>query len=236
MKIFLLEDDISLLKGIKFKLEREGYEVTCCEDYKSAEKVILQGEKFDLFLLDINLGDSSRDKTGVDFCAFVRTRLPDSYVIFLTARDSELDIVNGYETGADDYITKPFSLAVLMSKISALKRRKDGVKNEYNTAVSSFLRFDNDSFCVYAENEKIDLSKTEYRLLYKLVLNKNMVLTKKQLHQSMWNTESDYIDENTLAVNIRRLREKIEKDPSAPKYIRNVRGIGYIFKEDEDLP
>lgn len=152
----------------------------------------------------------------------------------LTALDEEVDIVTGYDLGADDYITKPFSLMVLISKVNALMKRVNTVKN-YTLLVCD------DLFFYYIENkliirtddkeEEIILSKTETKLLKYLMENSMQTLTKEQLLESLWDSSGNFVDDNTIAVNIRRLRQKVEKNPSEPKYIKTVRGVGYMWGE-----
>lgn len=152
----------------------------------------------------------------------------------LTALDEEVDIVTGYDLGADDYITKPFSLMVLISKVNALMKRVNTVKN-YTLLVCDdlFFYYIENKLIVRADNkeEEIILSKTETKLLKYLMENSMQTLTKEQLLESLWDSSGNFVDDNTIAVNIRRLRQKVEKNPSAPKYIKTVRGVGYIWGE-----
>nr|UWI49127.1 response regulator transcription factor [Clostridioides difficile] len=226
--ILLLEDDKSLNRGISFKLKKEGYNVFNTFSIEEARDIFFK-EDINLIISDIGLPDGS----GFDFCEEIRKK-SDVYIIMLTALDEEVDIVTGYDLGADDYITKPFSLMVLISKVNAFMKRVNTVKN-YTLLVCDNL------FFYYIENkliiknddneEEIILSKTETKLLRYLMENSMQALTKEQLLESLWDSSGNFVDDNTVAVNIRRLRQKVEKNPSEPKYIKTVRGVGYIWGE-----
>ncbi|MGO0882008.1 response regulator transcription factor [Clostridioides difficile] len=227
--ILLLEDDKSLNRGISFKLKKEGYNVFNTFSIEEARDIFFK-EDINLIISDIGLPDGS----GFDFCEEIRKK-SDVYIIMLTALDEEVDIVTGYDLGADDYITKPFSLMVLISKVNAFMKRVNTVKN-YTLLVCD------DLFFYYIENkliiknddkeeDEIILSKTETKLLRYLMENSMQALTKEQLLESLWDSSGNFVDDNTVAVNIRRLRQKVEKNPSEPKYIKTVRGVGYIWGE-----
>lgn len=220
MKILLLEDDAALRDGIAFKLKRDGHQVHVADSVQSAQEVL--GEPIDAAILDITLPDGS----GLSVCQSLRQRQPGVHILMLTAQDTELDTVIGYESGCDDYVTKPFSLAVLMGKLSAVQRRLETAQ-----AVHAELALDAARQCVIKRGTRIDLTRNELRLLDMLMRHPGQVLTKGQLLESLWDAGGEFVDENTLAVNIRRLREKIEDDPSKPRLIENVRGVGYRFKE-----
>ena len=222
MNIFLLEDDVSLQKGIELKLLKEGHHVICRGDISSAKKEMHKA--FDLAILDMNLPDGS----GMDICLELQKMPEPPHILVLTANDAETDIVTGYELGADDYVTKPFSLSVLLSKINAVQRRL-----EQNTKKdrSDNILFNPDKQTVEIFGQAILLTRNEWRLFYALWQNAGQTLTKSQLLETLWDIDGDFVDENTLAVNIRRLREKVEKNPSNPQIIENVRGIGYRVKK-----
>ena len=222
-KILLVEDDKSLNRGISFKLKREGYNVFSSKNIKGA-KDILNKEDIDLLLLDVGLPDGS----GFDLCSDIR-KSSDVIIIFLTACDEEVDIVTGLDLGADDYITKPFSLMVLISKIKALLRRNN--RKSSNKIKSHNITLNLEKMFLLKENREIFLSKTEFKLIKYLMSNAQQIITKEQLLSELWDIDGDFIDQNTIAVNIRRLREKVEEVPSDPKYIKTVRGIGYLFTE-----
>lgn len=220
--ILLLEDDESLNRGITFKLKKEGYKVISTYSINSALKS-LEENSIDLIISDVGLPDGS----GFEFCEEVRSK-SNVFIIFLTALDQEVDIVTGYDLGADDYITKPFSLMVLISKVNAFMRRLENAAAP-EIIISGDITFHTDTMKVIKESEEIILSKNELKLLRFFLNNPQQVLSKEQLLTALWDSDGQFVDENTVAVNIRRLREKIEKTPSDPKYIRNVRGIGYIW-------
>ncbi|OFI01381.1 transcriptional regulatory protein YycF [Clostridium acetireducens DSM 10703] len=223
-KILLVEDNESLNRGISFKLSREGMKVFCAKNIKEA-KDILDKEQIHLILLDVGLPDGN----GFDFCKEIRKK-SDVLIIFLTACDEEVDIVTGLDMGGDDYITKPFSLMILLSKINALFRRnlKDKEKDKL---ISGDIIFYQGEMKITKNNEEISLSKTELKLLRCLMINAKQVISKEQFLNKLWDIDGDFIDSNTVAVNIKRLREKIEDVPSSPKYIKTVRGIGYTWTE-----
>lgn len=222
--ILLLEDDKSLNRGINFKLKKEGYHVFTSFNIKEA-KYIFENNKIDLIISDVGLPDGS----GFDFCEEIR-KSSNVHIIMLTALDEEINIVTGYDIGADDYITKPFSLIVLISKINAFMRRIEN-KTIENIISCDKLSFDYVENKLTKEKEDILLSKNEGKLLKYLMDNSNQIVTKEQLMETLWDIDGNFVDENTVAVNIRRLRQKVEDNPSEPMYIKNIRGIGYTFSK-----
>lgn len=223
-KILLVEDDNSLNRGISFKLTKEGYEVFTAKSLEDARKTFINNT-IDLILLDVGLPDGN----GFDFCSEVRSR-SDALIIFLTACDEEVDIVTGLDMGADDYIVKPFSLMVLVSKISALLRRNCS-KNYSKKIISEDIKFFVTEMKVLKGEKELNLSRTEIKILKYLMDNPKQIITKEQLLSGIWDVSGAFVDENTIAVNIRRLREKVEDNPSKPEYIKNVRGIGYVWSK-----
>lgn len=221
-RIMLVEDDESLNRGISFKIKKEGMEVFLCKCLKEAREVFRK-EKIDLIILDVGLPDGN----GFEFCGEVR-KVSDVLIIFLTACDEEVDIVTGLDMGGDDYVTKPFSFMVLMSRINALLRRSGDKKTKEKITLGEIMLYTNE-LKVLKSGKEIALSKTEFKLLKYLMINNNQIITKEQLLSELWDIEGEFIDPNTIAVNIRRLREKIEDNPSEPKYIKAVRGVGYIW-------
>jgi DNA-binding response OmpR family regulator len=216
MRILLAEDDLSLQNGISFKLSKEGHGVLCA-DTVSGALALLKDENFHLAVLDISLPDGS----GLDICRRIRGDAPATHVLLLTAKDTELDIVAGYDSGADDYLTKPFSVSVLIGKVNALARRiGDG-------ACEAGISLDASRQTATVRGETVPLTRNELRLLNVFMQNAGRILSKEKLLQTLWDIDGDFVDENTLAVNIRRLREKIERDPSKPELIETVRGAGY---------
>lgn len=222
--ILIVEDDISLNKGIALTLAQDGITIEQAYDLASAESRFNAGG-IDLIVLDINLPDGS----GLDFCEQIRrvSRVP---VIFLTANDLESDIVMGFELGGDDYITKPFSLMVLRSRVMAVLRRSDPSHEDKLTMGSMTFDFGRMEF--RKQGQSINLSKTEQKLLKMLVSNRGQILTREQLINAVWMNEADFVEENALTVTVKRLRAKIEDDPSAPNYIKTVYGLGYVWAEE----
>lgn len=218
-KILLLEDDRNLNQGISLKLKKEGYEVFSAFTVREAE-ALFDAVRPDLIISDVNLPD----KSGLDFCADVRGK-SDVYLIFLTALDSEIDMVNGYDLGADDYITKPFSLMVLVSKVHAFMRRA-GVAPK-NWICSGGLRVSCREMKAYRGEEQISLSRKEMQLLIYLMKNAKQILSKEQILEYVWDVDGQFVDDNTVPVNISRLKGKIGEG-----YIQNVRGMGYIWIEE----
>lgn len=225
MLIFLIEDDEALAEGISFMLEKEGYETerfSACSDSRRA----LEQTQPDLILLDWNLPDGD----GLMLCREISEKWK-SPILMITARDMEIDQVMCLESGADDYIAKPFSLAVLKARIVALLRRQGGQSEKAGQLISGQIRVDNKEMRAWKEDEELDLSLTEYRILKYFLENKNQVLLKEQILSHVWDNGGKFVEENTLMVNIRRLRTKVEKDASHPEYIKTVHGMGYLWEE-----
>ena len=232
MRVFLLEDDSAISMGLKYSLEKERYEVTHCENVKDAEAQFKSGY-FDICILDINLPDGN----GYDVCKFIKAK-EDVPVIFLTASDAEVNVVMGLEMGADDYICKPFRINELMARIKTVLRRSG--KRSTGEAASDAAIEKLSNVNIYTNEAKvtvmgddgketaIELTALEYRLLLTFCNNRGVVLSRNQLLQDMWDVSGDFVNDNTLTVYIKRLRDKIEKDPSDPQIIKTVRGLGYI--------
>lgn len=217
MKILLVEDDETLSMGIEYSLKNDGFEVECAYTLKQAEE---KYEHADMILLDVTLPDG----TGYDLCRKVR-KSSEVPIIFLTACDEEGNIVLGLDTGADDYITKPVRIRELTARIKAVARRKS--KNTSNDMITfRNLTIYPLKYEVYKDGEKIQLTIMEYKLLLMLIKNIGNVLTRKQLLSSLWDVDGDFIEEKTLTVYIKRLREKLKEDKNCP-YIETIRGIGY---------
>lgn len=218
-KILLLEDDRNLNRGISLKLEKEGYEVTSAFSVKEAEALFDVTDP-DLIISDVDLPD----KSGLDFCKDIRKK-SKVYLIFLTALDSEVDMVNAYDLGADDYITKPFSLMVLVSKVHAVMRRARQVKDGPKASIrSGELRVSYQEMRAYREELPLSLSKKELQLLLYFMENAGQVLSKEQILEYVWDVDGQFVDDNTVPVNVSRLKRKIGEG-----YIQNVRGIGYLW-------
>ena len=220
--ILLLEDDVALGQGIRFALENDGIQVTLCAALSQAQS-ILSGQNFDLLLLDVNLPDGS----GLDLLRDVRRCRFAVPVILLTANDLETDIVMGLECGADDYITKPFSLAVLRARVNAGLRR--GAPPKTGTVEIEGFSFDFEWMEFRKNDRLIELSKTEQRLLRVLVENRGRVLSRQTLLARVWGDGAEYVEENALSVTVKRLRDKLEDTPASPRFLKTVYGIGYTW-------
>lgn len=223
MKIFLLEDDASIAMGLQYSLQKEGYETKRCADVKSALKTV-EAEEFDLYLLDLSLPDGS----GYDVCRAVKAR-GDLPVIFLTAFDDEVNVVMGFDLGADDYISKPFRINELMARIKSVLRRYHS-ENYSGIVELHDLKINTSEAKVYKNGKEIVLTAMEYRLLLILLNNRGQILTRNQLLENIWDIDGIFVNDNTLTVYIKRLRDKIEDDSEEPKIIKTVRKMGYILE------
>lgn len=221
--ILIVEDDKLLNRGVSFALKKEGYNTISVYTKQEAKNAISENH-IDFLLLDIGLPDGS----GLDLCSEIKNQI-DFPIVFFTANDTEEDMIRGFESGCDDYISKPFSIEVLKFKINAILKRSD-IKAK-KLFVYKDLKIDFDSKKVYKRNEEIKLSVTEYKLLELLCKNKGIAMTKEVLLDKLWDYNGNYVDDNTLSVNVRRLRKKIEDDPKNPEYIVTLFGIGYILGE-----
>lgn len=219
-KVLIVEDDSDLKEGLDFSLSEEGYMVVAVETLKEAEKCF-KNDVFDLILLDCNLPDGS----GFELCKDIR-KVSNIAILMLTARDGELDEVKALNLGVDDYMKKPFSLSVLKARIRNLLRRK----SQNSLIESNGIRIDTNSNTIYKNENKIEVTAIEYRLLRYMVENKNQILSKEQILSHIWDVEDKYVDDNIVSVNIRRLRVKIEEEPSNPKFIKTIHGMGYLWK------
>lgn len=220
-KILLLEDDLSLINGLSFAFRKQGFELVVARTLKEANELWGEG-KYDLLVLDVSLPDG----TGFGFCEKVRqvSKVP---IIFLTASDEEMNIIMGLDIGGDDYITKPFKLGVLVSRINALLRRANDFNATDTELQSNGIKVLLLQGQVFKNEKLIDLTAAEYKLLCLFMRNPNMVLTKAQILDKLWDCDGNYIDSSTLTVYMRRLRMKIEDNPSEPKMLLTVRGMGY---------
>lgn len=223
--IFILEDDKPLSNGIALALKSENIKVTQCYDMASAKKT-LQSYSFDLLILDSNLPDGS----GLDLLREIK-QVGSTPVMMLTANDLETDIVSGLEMGADDYITKPFSLAVLRARVNT-QLRKQRSSHAIRLGQGRFF-FDFDKMEFFSHSSLIELSKTEQKLLRILVENKGITLERNTLIDRIWADGADYVEMNALSVTVKRLRDKLEDDPAKPQYIKTVYGIGYTWSMGE---
>ena len=219
--ILLLEDDLSLINGLSFALIKQGFELAVARTLKEADSLWIDG-KYDLLILDVSLPDG----TGFEFCKKVRqvSKVP---IIFLTAADEEVDIIMGLDIGGDDYITKPFKLGVLVSRVNALLRRAKDFSSTDTWLESNGMKVLLLQGQAFKNGELLDLTAAEYKLLCLFMRNPNMVLTKAQILDKLWDCDGNYIDSSTLTVYMRRLRMKIEDNPSEPQMLLTVRGMGY---------
>ena len=220
-KILLLEDDLSLINGLSFVFKKQGFELNIARTLKEAEGMWKDG-KYDLLILDVSLPDGC----GFEFCKKVRltSKVP---IIFLTASDEETSIIMGLDIGGDDYITKPFKLGVFVSRINALLRRANSFQAMDTELQSNGIKVLLLQGQVFKNGVLLDLTAVEYKLLCLFMRNPNMVLTKEQILDRLWDCDGNYIDSSTLTVYMRRLRMKIEDNPSEPQMLRTVRGMGY---------
>lgn len=219
--ILLLEDDLSLINGLSFAFKKQGFELVVTRTLKEADSLWVDG-KYDLLVLDVSLPDG----TGFEFCKKVRqvSKVP---IIFLTAADEEMDIIMGLDIGGDDYITKPFKLGVLVSRVNALLRRAKDFSSADTQLESNGMKVLLLQGQAFKNGKLLDLTAAEYKLLCLFMKNPNMVLTKEQILDKLWDCDGNYIDSSTLTVYMRRLRIKIEDNPSEPQMLLTVRGMGY---------
>ena len=220
-KILLLEDDLSLINGLSFVFKKQGFELSIARTLKEAEGMWKDG-KYDLLILDVSLPDGC----GFEFCKKVRltSKVP---IVFLTASDEETSIIMGLDIGGDDYITKPFKLGVFVSRINALLRRANSFQAVDTELQSNGIKVLLLQGQVFKNGVHLDLTAVEYKLLCLFMRNPNMVLTKEQILDKLWDCDGNYIDSSTLTVYMRRLRMKIEDNPSEPQMLLTVRGMGY---------
>lgn len=220
-RIFFVEDDLGLISGLSFAIKKQGYEIEVARTSLEAERLWIN-EKYDLVILDVSLPDGS----GYDLCKKIRktSKVP---IMFLTAADEETDVIMGLDIGGDDYITKPFKLAVFLSRINALLRRSDNFNQADTELNSNGIKVQLLKREVYKNGEQFDLTASEYKLLCLFMENPDIVLSPEQILGKLWDCNENYIDNNTLTVYIRRLRTKIEDDPGEPRKIVTVRRMGY---------
>lgn len=217
-KILLVEDDSTIVENLREFLTEEGFSVTAVPGQRQALE-ILESDSFDLVLLDISLSDGN----GFAVCSYVKQNT-DTPVIFLTASGDEYSVVSGLDMGADDYISKPFRPRELVSRIGVVLRRTGRAQAVLE---AGDITIDTMKATVRREGEEIFLSALEYRILLILFQNKGMVLTREKLLEAIWDVAGEFVNDNTLTVYIKRLREKIEKDPAHPEIIKTIRRMGY---------
>ena len=225
-RLLLLEGDQSLIDGLVYALTKEGFALDVAMTVREA-RAQLAAQAYDLLLLDQTLPDGS----GLALCEEVRAGGNAVPIIFLTAMDEEIQVIRALDAGGDDYITKPFKLGELCSRIRAQLRRSGMLRQQEQEPVTEgTVRIEGGR--AYREEEPLELTATELRLLACFLRNRGQVLTREQLLAALWDEDANFVDDNTLSVYIRRLREKVERDPSAPQHLRTVRGLGYEWRED----
>ena len=221
--ILLVEDDEAVALGIEYNLKNDGFQVIRAADISSAKQLF--NEEFKIILLDIGLPDGN----GYEFCKYVRekSKVP---IIFLTALDEEVNVVLGFDLGGDDYITKPFRLKELLSRIKAvLRRTSNSPKTRF---ISGDIEVNSLDAKVYKNKKEIILTAVEYKLLLYFMGYPYKVISKEEILHRLWDIQGDFVDDNTPAVYVRRLREKLEDEPSKPGYLVNIRGLGYKWDKN----
>lgn len=226
-RILLVEDDVSLVSGLSFAIRKQGYQLDVAQTKSEAEQIWEKGA-YDLVILDVTLPDGS----GFDLCRKMR-ETSKTPIMFLTAMDEETDMIMGLDIGGDDYITKPFKLAVFLSRINALLRRSGNFSQADTELGSGGITVRLLTGEVYRRGEKVELTANEYKLLRLFMENPGQVLSPAQILGKLWDCREDYVDGNTLTVYIRRLRTKIEDDPGKPERIVTVRRMGYKWNVPE---
>ena len=221
LSILFVEDDTTIAMGVEYSLKQDGFQVSLAYRLEEAGD-LLKRQPFDLVLLDLGLPDGS----GYTLCKEIRAA-GDTPIIILSARDEEASIVLGLDLGADDYITKPFRLRELISRMKAVLRRRGPVEAGDRTLACGDVTIFTQQAKVHKNGREVLLTALEYRLLLTLILNQGRVLARSQILGSIWDVDEDFVNDNTLTVYIKRLREKLEDDPQNPALIKTVRGLGY---------
>lgn len=216
-KILLVEDNETIIMGLKYSLEQEGFQIISTKTKKETEKIILE-EQIDLILLDVTLPDGN----GFDICKYIKEK-SDTPVIFLTAQDEETSVVIGLDLGADDYIVKPFRTRELISRINSVLRRYDKSFEKSNIIQYKNIKIDTNMAKVYKDNEEIIFTSLEYKILLMLFSNQNKLITRETLLDKIWDIAGNFVNDNTLTVYIKRIREKLGDED----IIKTVRGLGY---------
>ncbi len=220
----VVEDDRALNEGIAFALRREGYLTNSAYSLREAREKL--EERMHLVLLDINLPDGN----GREFLGSVLAGQP-APVLLLTARDTEEDMLQGFRAGCDDYITKPFSMPVLLMKIAAVLKRSEGVSRQIYT--NGELLYDFENKTLTRRGEAVELTALECRLMELFLHNRGIVLTRERILDRIWDADERFVESRTLNVTIRRLRMKVEENPEEPIYIKTVFGLGYKWEDGQ---
>ncbi|MEK5396954.1 response regulator transcription factor [Paenibacillus sp. FSL K6-2859] len=227
MKIFLVEDDRTIASGLEYSLQQDHFETLLCYDASSAKAVLSeQLSELTLCIFDLSLPDGS----GYELCKIVKAQ-SDIPVIFLTAIDDEVNVVMGLDMGADDYITKPFRIRELLSRIKSVLRRYNKQAQTQSTIELENIRINTLEGKVYKNGEEVLLTALEYRLLLIFANHVGQVLSRNQLLERIWDVAGEFVNDNTLSVYIKRLREKLEDNPQEPTLFKTVRGLGYKVGE-----
>ena len=223
-RILIVEDDKNLSRGIAFAFEKDGHSIITATTLGGGREAY-ERHDVDIIILDLGLPDGD----GMELCRHVRAQ-SNIPIVMLTARDLETDEVAGLTAGADDYITKPFSLSILRARVETVIRRLDEKNNQ--TVHSGKYRLDTNLCKLFRGSEEIPISATEFRLLKYFITNAGQILSKEQIFSALWDSQGNFVDENTLHVNISRLRAKIEDDPKTPKFLKTVHGMGYVWTKE----
>ena len=226
MEILILEDDFAIAMGLEYSLKNEGYAVTVCNTVAQAKEAI-EKNKFSLYILDLTLPDGH----GYDVCKLIKSQ-GDLPVIFLTAFDDEVNVVMGLELGADDYISKPFRIKELLARIKSVLRRYTNDSNDGKIQIKN-IKINTNEARVFKNGKEIVLTAMEYRLLLILINNRGKILSRNQLLEEIWDVSGDFVNDNTLTVYIKRLRDKIEDEPDNPQIVKTVRGMGYRIENEQ---
>ncbi|GEL65851.1 response regulator transcription factor [Marinilactibacillus psychrotolerans] len=221
MQILIVEDDTTIATGLEYSLQGEGFSTVLCQNVASGRRAI-ETTDFDLCLLDITLPDG----TGYELCRQIREK-GNCPVIFLTALEEEVNVVMGLDMGADDYITKPFRLRELISRIHSVLRRYQKPQEDLKRYKIGQIRVNKQEAKVYKNDQEVALTALEYRLLLTFIQNEGQVLSRAQLLEGIWDVAGDFVNDNTLTVYIKRLRDKLEEEPQKPQIIKTIRGLGY---------
>ena len=221
--ILIIEDDDILAQGVKLNLTLAGFDAGIAPNLKTAEQMVKSGG-WDLLILDVNLPDGN----GFELCRKVKSRKPELPVIFLTANDLESDVLNGFDMGAEDYVTKPFNMQILLKRVNvALRRGEQSSVPAADFWTDGYLKLDFSDLTARRGGEKLAITPNEYKLLKTLTENAGNILTRQVLLDRLWDSGGNFIDDHTLTVTMNRLRSKIEDE--AHPYIKTVRGMGYIW-------
>lgn len=226
-RLLLLEDDVSLTDGLTYSLEKNGFDIETARTIEEAERLFTECGDFDILLFDVSLPDGN----AFTLCEKLRREGHQVPIIFLTASDEETSVIRGLDCGGDDYITKPFKLGELCSRIRALLRRSSMQNDGENILRSGNVMVNLAEGRVFLGKKPVEFTGAEYRLLCLFLKNSGRVLTRGMILDRLWDGAGNFVDDNTLSVYVRRLREKLEKNPSRPEHLKTVRGFGYQWEE-----